>query len=291
MDRILAAGGVLWRYGLTGSVEVAGIYRPACDNWSLPKGKLDPGEPTLSAACREVYEETGHRAQPQAFLTSARYELSRAGGSVTKIVDYWAMRALDPTAPFVPNEEVTAHRWLSFDEATEVLDRPRDQEALQRFGALPTITATMILVRHAQAVTRASTDVARPLNAAGEERLTKLTPLLELYRPAKIVSATPRRCVQTISPLADVSGLSISPDEIFDEDIHLRNPERTTHRVRQLAGTHSTTVVCTHAPVISDTIAILADTDGVDVCNVDTDPGDAWVLSFTNRALVAVERL
>ena len=290
-DQILAAGGVLWRYGLTGNIEVAGIYRPACDNWSLPKGKLDPGETPLAAACREVYEETGHRTQPQAFLTSARYELSRPGGSVTKVVDYWSMRALDPSTPFVATKEVTAHRWLDFNEALEVLSRPRDQTALREFGALPTITATVIIVRHAHAATRSGTDVARPLNDEGKRQVHHLTPLLELYRPTHILSATPRRCVETISPLADTAKLPVRPDSMFDEESHLRDPEGTAHRIRQFAKTHSTTVVCTHAPVISDAVAILSDTDGLDICNVDTSPGEAWILSFANRVLVAAERL
>ena len=38
------------------------IHRPRYDDWSLPKGKVDPGETESAAAVREVYEETGQRA-------------------------------------------------------------------------------------------------------------------------------------------------------------------------------------------------------------------------------------
>jgi len=42
---VLAAGAVLWRPGADGSApEVAVIHRPRYDDWSLPKGKVDPGE-------------------------------------------------------------------------------------------------------------------------------------------------------------------------------------------------------------------------------------------------------
>ena len=56
--RIAAAGGVLWREGDAGR-EVAVVHRPRYDDWSLPKGKLDDGEPHLVAALREIREETG----------------------------------------------------------------------------------------------------------------------------------------------------------------------------------------------------------------------------------------
>ena len=64
---IRAAGGVLWRptTSATGepSVEVAVVHRPRYDDWSLPKGKLAPGEPEVEGAVREVLEETGFRVR------------------------------------------------------------------------------------------------------------------------------------------------------------------------------------------------------------------------------------
>ena len=52
---IRAAGAVLHRDG-----RVAVVHRPQYDDWTLPKGKLDPGEDEPEAAMREVEEETGH---------------------------------------------------------------------------------------------------------------------------------------------------------------------------------------------------------------------------------------
>jgi 8-oxo-dGTP diphosphatase len=48
---VLAAGAVLWRTGRQG-VEVAVIHRPRYDDWSLPKGKVDPGETEPATAVR-----------------------------------------------------------------------------------------------------------------------------------------------------------------------------------------------------------------------------------------------
>ena len=53
-DLIEAAGGVVVRDG-----QVALVHRPRYDDWTLPKGKLDPGESFEEAALREVEEETG----------------------------------------------------------------------------------------------------------------------------------------------------------------------------------------------------------------------------------------
>ena len=44
-------------------VKVLIVHRPRYDDWSLPKGKLEPGESARSAAVREVEEETGLRCE------------------------------------------------------------------------------------------------------------------------------------------------------------------------------------------------------------------------------------
>ena len=46
---VWAAGAVVWREG----GEIALVHRPRYDDWSLPKGKLNPGETMPFAAVRE----------------------------------------------------------------------------------------------------------------------------------------------------------------------------------------------------------------------------------------------
>jgi 8-oxo-dGTP diphosphatase len=122
---VSAAGGVVVREA-PGGPEVAVVHRPRYDDWSLPKGKLEPGEGWGEAALREVEEETGLRCELGAELAPARYR-DRKGRE--KLVRWWLMRPLD--GEFVPNDEVDELRWLSLDEALESLDYDHDRDLVR----------------------------------------------------------------------------------------------------------------------------------------------------------------
>ena len=62
---VRAAGAVIWRPAGRGA-QVALVHRPKYDDWSFPKGKLEPGEHVLLAATREVAEETGLQVDARA---------------------------------------------------------------------------------------------------------------------------------------------------------------------------------------------------------------------------------
>jgi 8-oxo-dGTP diphosphatase len=125
-QEVRAAGGVIWREA-EGGREVAVVHRPRYDDWSLPKGKLRPGEDWLDGALREVEEETGLRAEPLEELEPARYP-DRKGRD--KLVRWWSMRALDGS--FEPNDEVDELRWLAPAEAIELLDYDHDRRLVAR---------------------------------------------------------------------------------------------------------------------------------------------------------------
>jgi 8-oxo-dGTP diphosphatase len=117
---VRAAGGVVWRRP---EVDLAVIHRPRHGDWSLPKGKLDPGESWHEAALREVREETGLSCRLGEELDPVFYT-DRKGRS--KAVRYWLMEALE--GDFAPGDEVDELRWLPFDDAIELLTYEHDRE-------------------------------------------------------------------------------------------------------------------------------------------------------------------
>jgi len=129
---IEAAGGVVWKATPKGSVTVLLIHRPLQDDWSFPKGKLDPGETHRQAAAREVEEETGLRCRLGEELPETRYTDRRGR---PKRVRYWAMEPIDGT--FEPNDEVDEVRWLSVEKARAMLTYRHDRTVL---AALPAPT-------------------------------------------------------------------------------------------------------------------------------------------------------
>src|SRR3979411_939796 len=60
---IRAAGGIVCRASRSGNTEIAVIHRPAYNDWTLPTGKLWPGETSEERGLREVREEKGLRGE------------------------------------------------------------------------------------------------------------------------------------------------------------------------------------------------------------------------------------
>jgi 8-oxo-dGTP diphosphatase len=122
---VRAAGGIVVRRSTDGTPEIALVHRPGRRDWTLPKGKLEPGETPEQAALREVREETGFSCRLDAFVGTTRY-LDSAGRP--KVVDYWMMEPVG--GRFVSGAEVDDMRWVSYPSACTLLTYPRDRELL-----------------------------------------------------------------------------------------------------------------------------------------------------------------
>ncbi len=174
-----AAGAVLWRPDDESSSDattpvVAVVHRPRYDDWSLPKGKVDPpGETEPVTAVREVLEETGYASELGRRLAAVSYPVD----SGVKHVRYWAARAIGGEfAP--PNDEVDQLVWLSPADALKRLQYPPlDRKVLRRFVKKPADTRTVLVVRHGTAGSKArykGDDRNRPLDKHGRAQAESL---------------------------------------------------------------------------------------------------------------------
>jgi 8-oxo-(d)GTP phosphatase len=134
---IEAAGGVVLRVN-DGDVEVLVVHRVRYDDWSLPKGKLDPGEEVGAAAVREVEEETGVLAELGEELTTITYAVADG----VKRVRWFRMWPVDgDPADRPPDREVDIARWVRIGDVAPLLTYGHDREvladALALLGARP----------------------------------------------------------------------------------------------------------------------------------------------------------
>ncbi len=122
----MAAGGLVWdRRGPLPRMAV--IHRPKHDDWSLPKGKQEPGETLLATARREVMEELGGRFRVDGFAGVTTYQQRGR----PKVVLFWNMTRLDDQ-PFQPNKEVDEVRWLPAEDALALLSHATERELVKR---------------------------------------------------------------------------------------------------------------------------------------------------------------
>lgn len=274
--QVLAAGGVLWRPTGNG-LELALVHRPRYDDWSLPKGKLDGGETAPAAAVREIAEETGYTAHLGRRLTDVSYQVPEG----LKVITWWAARARGGV--FVPNKEVDELRWLPPAAAYLLLSYDHDRRVLERFAEVDVRTwRPLLLVRHAKAGRRRDgadnglSDDLRPLSVKGRGQAGRLVELLGLFGPARVYSAPPLRCADTVAPLADALGEPVRREPLLGEERYPDDPHAAVARLREIAGEPGPAVVCSQGGVIPDLLHRL--TGAVDP---PFQKGGTWVLGFT----------
>jgi 8-oxo-(d)GTP phosphatase len=286
---VLAAGVVLWRPGHRESAaEVAVIHRPRYDDWSLPKGKVDPGETEPVTAVREVFEETGHHVQLGRRIASVSYPIEQR----TKKVQYWSARSLGGS--FAPNNEVDDLIWMSVAAAIKKVSYPYDRKILRRWAKQPADTKSLLIVRHGTAGSKSrfsGDDKMRPLDKKGRAQAEALVAQLVTFGPTDVYSADRVRCHQTVEPLAEELGVTINNEPALTEEAYADNPKRARRRALEIADSHRTPVICTQGKVIPDLIAWWCERDGVRPDKSRNRKGSTWVLSLADGRLIAADHI
>lgn len=277
---IRAAGGVVWRDD-GGPLRIALIHRDRYDDWTLPKGKLHSDERELTAAVREVWEETGATVAASRRLIEVGYLVD----GMPKTVRFWAMHYRD--GGFAPNDEVDDLAWLPLDEARARMSHDVDRSVLDSFTATPVPRSVVVLVRHAKAGKRSQwtgDDRLRPLDKAGRRQARGLATFLPAFAPSRVVAAERLRCVQTLEPFAEASGLDLEITETFADEGYLADPDRTRTELLALAKSAPATVICSQGTALPALVEELAGFESVSARK-----GSAWVLGFADGTVVSAD--
>jgi len=278
---VRAAGAVVTRKG----GEVLLVHRPKYDDWSFPKGKLDPGEHTVTAAVREVAEETGLDVRLGPALSPQRYRMSNGRW---KSVDYWTARVVgrDDVSGYRPNAEIDGVEWGPWKDAVRRLTYPYDRDTLAQARPLRRRTRALVVLRHGKARSRGAwrkDDRLRPLVQLGEAQAQRLVPLLAAFDVTAAHSSSSTRCVQTVTPYADVTGWPVKLyDELSEEGATV---EGVVGIVDALLEAGQSAVLCTHRPVLPTVL------DALRVPDVKLDPGGMLVVHHRKGRVVASELL
>ncbi len=287
---IRAAGMVLWRPS-GGGIQTALVHRPRYDDWSFPKGKLEPGEHRLLAAVREVAEETGVHAILGRPLPTSRYD--RGGGP--KRVDYWAGRPMPGSQDsFRPNNEVDRLEWLPVPAARRQLSYVRDTAILDAFAAGPADTVPLTLLRHASAGAKGDwpgDDLDRPLDAEGVAESELLARLLSCFGLARVISSAAERCVATVRPYAVMTGAKVEIEPAFTVGRAEAEPAAAAARAAHIVHAGQPAVVCAHRENLPPLLTAACAALGAEP------PGGAplgkagfWVLHAAGGRLIAAEQ-
>jgi len=275
---VRAAGSVVLRKG-----QVLLVHRPAYDDWSFPKGKLDRGETTVAAAIREVEEETGLRVRLGVPLSRQTYPTAAR----TKVVDYWVGRVVgDPdVSGYLVNSEIDEVAWVKVEKAAELLTYKRDRRTLTEALHTGRATRALVVLRHGQARARKSwrrDDRLRPLMVAGKVQARRAVPILEGFAVSRIATSSSLRCVDTVRPYAERSGRPlVTSDGLSEEDATDASVLRIVH---ELVASGQDALLCTHRPVLPSVY------DALGIAREHHATGEMVVIHHRKGRVRAVER-
>jgi len=268
---VQSAGALVWRVR-QGRLQVVLVHRPRYKDWSWPKGKLEPGESLVTAATREVAEETGHDVVLGMRLPTVRYRL---GDGRRKHAHYWAAQVAGrpdapallarPPVPPASTDEIDTLRWMDVATAEKKLTRPDDLEPLvalvDAFAKGRLDTRALVVARHGKAVRRAAWDgeeALRPLTPLGRRQAKALVPVLSAFGVTQVITSRWARCQETVAPyLAAIAGEPVVSERLTEAS-HQGSPSQVAAEVEDLLTSRADSVLCTHRPVLPTVLDVLS---------------------------------
>jgi 8-oxo-dGTP diphosphatase len=137
LDQV-SAGGIVYR-GSGANAEVVIVKVVPEQRWQLPKGIIDEGETFEQAALREVREESGMTAEIVAPIQTIEYwftaDWDHSRRRIHKFVHFFLMRHLDGDGSD-HDHEVDEVRWVTIDEALQILKFKSERELVQKAAAM-----------------------------------------------------------------------------------------------------------------------------------------------------------
>jgi 8-oxo-dGTP diphosphatase len=269
-ETLSSAGTICWRSAKPGSrsnrgaaVEIAVVHRPRHRDWSLPKGKPEPGETLPVCAVRETREETGAEVILGPPLPTQKYRLPDGRA---KQVTYWTAQVVRTGPRTAPADEIDEVRWMSPSAAAELLSYNTDRMVLSAFadvhcpGCYPVIVLRHVTARPRDAWPRADAD--RPLVSSGKRQAKTLADLLACWHPEYLLSSPWKRCVETLQPYQRQSKVKLRTKSGLSEEGARHNPGKAYKHTEKVLNHGAPSALCTHRPVLPrvlDTIRLHSD--------------------------------
>ena len=287
---VVAAGAVVWRKEADGSTLVALVHRPRYDDWSLPKGKIEPGETLISCAYREVMEETNLPVNLGPYIGSTEYFVADG----LKQVHYWCAKVEEDKYSFMANDEVDQMIWLSPAEAIDIATRESDREILAKFVVAPYDSSVFVMLRHAKALARQEwqgDDDDRPLDLTGQLQAKRMLSIYQVFGLQEIYTSDAVRCFDTVSILAKSLKLDVQVAQEISEYTFKKNKEKSRDFVKELIKKNETLLICSHNPVLPKMLEKLTKKVDIEYEGSKLLPGEAWVLHHNKKEVLQVDRL
>ena len=109
-------------------------HAPSAGRWSIPGGRVEPGETLEVAAVREAREETG--LDVVVGEVAGQVELAGIDDQVYDVTDFVATLA-DPTVVPTPGDDATEVQWVTRDELAALDTSPDLVDTLDSWRVWP----------------------------------------------------------------------------------------------------------------------------------------------------------